>query len=102
MATLNVKVVPGASRDRVVGRYGDGVKVQVSAPPEGGKANKAAIEVNARAPGVRAQPGTEGRRSQRNGARRRARPARRVGQGRASGLAGGLARREFAFQVLFT
>ncbi|MDB5174520.1 MAG: hypothetical protein JWN51_3293, partial [Phycisphaerales bacterium] len=31
-ATLNVKVVPGAKRDRVVGRYGDGVKVQVSAP----------------------------------------------------------------------
>jgi uncharacterized protein (TIGR00251 family) len=55
MATLNVKVVPGASRDRVVGRYGDGIKVQVSAPPEGGKANKALIEVIAAALGVRAQ-----------------------------------------------
>jgi uncharacterized protein (TIGR00251 family) len=38
---LNVKVVPGASRDRVVGRYGDGIKVQVAAPPEQGKANAA-------------------------------------------------------------
>ncbi|HWE97792.1 MAG TPA: DUF167 domain-containing protein [Tepidisphaeraceae bacterium] len=44
-ATLNVKVVPGAKRDRVVGRYGDGVKVQVSAPPEDGKANRAVVGV---------------------------------------------------------
>ena len=55
MATVNVKVVPGASRDRVVGRYGDGFKVLVSAPPEGGKANTAVIEVLAAALGVRPQ-----------------------------------------------
>ena len=55
MATLNVKVVPGSSRDRVVGRYGDGIKVQVSAPPEGGRANKAVIDVIAAALGVRVQ-----------------------------------------------
>jgi len=36
---LHVKVVPGASRDRVAGRYGDGIKIQTSAPPEAGKAN---------------------------------------------------------------
>ena len=42
---LNVKVVPGASRDRVAGRYGDGVKVQTSAPPEGGKANAAVTKI---------------------------------------------------------
>lgn len=42
---LQVKVVPGASRSRVAGRYGDGVKVQVSAAPERGKANGAVIEV---------------------------------------------------------
>ncbi|QOV89843.1 DUF167 domain-containing protein [Humisphaera borealis] len=53
MATLNVKVVPGASRDRVAGRYGDGVKVQVSAPPEDGKANKAVIKVLADFLGIR-------------------------------------------------
>jgi uncharacterized protein (TIGR00251 family) len=49
MATLNVKVVPGASRDRVVGRYGDGIKVQVAAPPEGGRANQSLIAVLAAA-----------------------------------------------------
>jgi uncharacterized protein (TIGR00251 family) len=55
MATINVKVVPGSSRDRVVGRYGDGVKVQVSAPPEGGRANRAVEEVIGAALGLKAQ-----------------------------------------------
>ena len=55
MAFLNVKVVPGASRDRVVGRYGDGIKVQVSAPPEGGRANDAVVAVIAEALGLRTQ-----------------------------------------------
>ena len=55
MALLNVKVVPGASRDRIAGRYGDGVKVQVAAPPEGGQANRAAERVLAEALGVKAQ-----------------------------------------------
>jgi uncharacterized protein len=51
---LNVKVVPGSSRDRVVGRYGDGIKVQVSAPPERGKANAAVVRVLADFFGVKA------------------------------------------------
>ena len=55
MGTLNVKVVPGASRDRVVGRYGDGIKVQVSAPPEGGRANQAVVAVIAMALGIKPQ-----------------------------------------------
>jgi uncharacterized protein (TIGR00251 family) len=54
MPTLNVKVVPGSSRDRVAGRYGDGIKVQVSAPPEDGKANRAVARVLAEFFGVRA------------------------------------------------
>ena len=33
-------VVPNASRDRVVGPHDDMLKVQVAAPPEGGKANR--------------------------------------------------------------
>lgn len=53
MALLHVKVVPASKRDRVAGRYGDGVKVQVSAPPEDGKANKAVIAVLAEALGVK-------------------------------------------------
>jgi uncharacterized protein len=55
MALLNVKVVPGSSRDRVAGRYGDGIKVQVSAPPEGGRANRAVEELLAGALGLKAQ-----------------------------------------------
>jgi uncharacterized protein (TIGR00251 family) len=55
MALLNVKVVPGSSRDRVAGRYGDGIKVQVSAPPEGGRANRAVEELLAAALGLKAQ-----------------------------------------------
>jgi uncharacterized protein (TIGR00251 family) len=53
MPLLHVKVVPGSSRDRIAGRYGDGVKVQVSAPPEDGKANKAVVAVLAEALGVK-------------------------------------------------
>jgi uncharacterized protein (TIGR00251 family) len=51
---LNIKVVPGARKDRVVGPYGDAIKVQVSAPPEGGKANAAVVKVLAEALGVKA------------------------------------------------
>jgi uncharacterized protein (TIGR00251 family) len=40
---ISVKVVPGASRDRIAGVLGDALKVQVAAPPERGKAN-AAVE----------------------------------------------------------
>jgi uncharacterized protein (TIGR00251 family) len=54
MPTLNVKVVPGARADRVVGRYADGIKVQVTAPPEDGKANKAVLRLLSEALGIRA------------------------------------------------
>lgn len=50
---IHVKAVPGASRDQVAGVLGDRVKVRVSAPPEGGRANKAIVSVLARLLGVK-------------------------------------------------
>ena len=53
MPILHVKVVPGASRNRVVGMLGDALKVQVAAAPEKGKANEAVREVLAAFFGVK-------------------------------------------------
>jgi uncharacterized protein (TIGR00251 family) len=47
-----VKVVPGAARDRIAGRLGDALKVQISAPPERGRANDRLCEVLAAVLGV--------------------------------------------------
>jgi uncharacterized protein (TIGR00251 family) len=47
-----VKVVPGASRDAVVGWLGDALKLRVSAPPERGKANAAVVRLIAAVLGV--------------------------------------------------
>ena len=38
---LWIKAVPGASRDELAGSVGDRLKVRISCPPEGGKANTA-------------------------------------------------------------
>src|SRR5438067_9679691 len=46
---LVLKVVPGASRDRIVGELGDALKVAVSKPPQGGAANRAVVKLLARA-----------------------------------------------------
>lgn len=37
---FHVKVLPGASKTRFAGEYGDMVKIRISAAPEKGKANK--------------------------------------------------------------
>jgi uncharacterized protein (TIGR00251 family) len=55
VAIVHVKVVPGSSRNCVAGRYGDGIKVQVSAPPEDGEANQAVVNVIAAALGLKPQ-----------------------------------------------
>ena len=53
-ALLAVKVVPGASRERVAGPLGDRLKVTVRSPPENGAANRAGERLLAAACGVRA------------------------------------------------
>lgn len=50
---IRVKAVPGASRDGIAGTLGDRLKVRVSAPTEGGRANRAVCAVIARALGVK-------------------------------------------------
>jgi uncharacterized protein YggU (UPF0235/DUF167 family) len=40
---LRLRVIPGAGASAVVGRYGAGWKLRVTAPPERGKANDATL-----------------------------------------------------------
>lgn len=40
---LRLRVAPGSSRSRVVGRHGDGWKIAVAAAPERGRANEALV-----------------------------------------------------------
>lgn len=49
---IALRVVPGASREGVVGLYGKRLKVRVTAQPEEGRANRAVCEMLSRAIGV--------------------------------------------------
>lgn len=49
---LKIKAVPGASREGIAGWLGDALKVRVTAPAEGGKANEAIEELLAGALGI--------------------------------------------------
>ena len=50
---IAVKAVPGAKRNQVAGVLGERLKVRVSQPPEGGKANRAICVLLAKELGVR-------------------------------------------------
>jgi uncharacterized protein len=52
---LRLRVVPGAAKPGVVGRYGDAWKVRVAAAPERGAANAAVVDLVARTLGVQAR-----------------------------------------------
>jgi uncharacterized protein YggU (UPF0235/DUF167 family) len=42
---LRLRVIPGSGQPGVVGRYGEGWKLRVAAPPERGKANEATLDL---------------------------------------------------------
>ncbi len=52
---FDVKVVPGGSRDQLAGMLGDAMKIKVSAPAEGGKANRAVTQLIASELGIAAR-----------------------------------------------
>lgn len=52
---VDVKVVPKASRDRIVGELDGALKIAVAAAPEKGAANEAVCRLLAKSLGLRAQ-----------------------------------------------
>jgi len=50
---IRIKVVPGARGNGIAGVLGDRIKIRVSAPAEGGRANRAVCAVIAAQVGVR-------------------------------------------------
>ena len=51
--TFSVRVVPRAKKNEIVGVEGGTLKVRIAAPPVGGKANEALVELLAQVLGVR-------------------------------------------------
>ena len=51
-ANIKVRVQPRAARDQVLGYQDDALRLRVKAPPEGGRANEAAISLLAEALGI--------------------------------------------------
>ncbi len=52
---LKVRASPGSKVERIVGVYGDALKIAVQAPPEKGRANERLLEVLAEALGLPAR-----------------------------------------------
>ena len=50
---LKLRVIPGAGRSEIVGRYGDAWKVRVGAAPERGRANAELLDLLSQRLGVR-------------------------------------------------
>ena len=50
---LRIKAVPGAAQDAIAGPLGDRLRIRVTAPPEGGKANEAIIGLLASTLGIK-------------------------------------------------
>jgi uncharacterized protein (TIGR00251 family) len=64
---IDVWVVPGASHTKIAGWHDGALKVRVAAPPEGGKANRALLDLLGRitqARGARLVRGARSRRKQ--------------------------------------
>ncbi len=40
---IKVKIVPGSSKNKIIGAYNDALKITITAPPVGDKANKKCI-----------------------------------------------------------
>ena len=51
--TMNIRVIPNAGRNEVSEEKDGSLKVRVTAPPERGRANKAAVKLLAESLGVR-------------------------------------------------
>ena len=49
---MRLRVSPGSRKTELAGRHGDGWKVRVSAPPEGGRANEAVLALLAERVGL--------------------------------------------------
>jgi len=49
---IQVQIQPGSSKDQIIGLHNGRLKIKISAPPVGGKANQDLIEFIAKALGV--------------------------------------------------
>jgi uncharacterized protein (TIGR00251 family) len=49
---VRLRVSPGSRKTELAGRHGDGWKIRVSAPPEGGRANDAVLDLLAQRVGL--------------------------------------------------